>query len=114
MDSSKVEYIQKFCTVSWRPLPVPFRLLGFVIAALFLMVGPTRAAQVRLPEGTMVRLKLLYNITTENVARGDRVEFDVAENVMSNDRVVIAKGAPAWGQVTEVKGAERRRPRTLP
>jgi hypothetical protein len=109
MDSSKVEYIQKFCTVSWRPLPVPFRLLGFVIAALFLMVGPTRAAQVRLPEGTMVRLKLLYNITTENVARGDRVEFDVAENVMSNDRVVIAKGAPAWGQVTEVKGAGKKK-----
>ena len=81
--------------------------LGFAI--LILVAGPVSAAQVRLREGTMVRLKLLYNVTTENVVKGDRVEFDVAENVVVNDRIVILKGAPAWGQVTDVKGAGKKR-----
>lgn len=79
------------------------------IACLILVAGPVSAAQVRLREGTLVRLKLLYNTTTENVVKGDRVEFDVAENVVVNDRVVIQKGAPAWGQVTDVKGAGKKR-----
>lgn len=79
------------------------------IACLILVAGPVSAAQVRLREGTLVRLKLLYNITTENVVKGDRVEFDVAENVVVNDRLLIQKGAPAWGQVTDVKGAGKKR-----
>lgn len=81
--------------------------LGFAI--LILVAGPVSAAQVRLREGTLVRLKLLYNVTTENVVKGDRVEFDVAENVVVNDRIVILKGAPAWGHVTDVKGAGKKR-----
>jgi hypothetical protein len=76
---------------------------------LVLVDGPLSAAQVRLREGTLVRLKLLYNVTTDNVARGDRVEFDVAEDLLVNDHVVISKGAPAWGQVVEVKGAGKKR-----
>ncbi len=83
--------------------------LNLVIASLILVAGPMSAAQVRLREGTLVRLKLLYNVTTENVVKGDRVEFDVAENVVVNDRIVIQKGAPAWGQVVEVKGAGKKR-----
>ncbi len=83
--------------------------LNLGIACLILVAGPVSAAQVRLREGTLVRLKLLYNITTENVVKGDRVEFDVAENVVVNDRVLIQKGAPAWGQVTDVKGAGKKR-----
>ena len=85
----------------------PSLILG--IACLILFAGPMSAAQVRLREGAMVRLKLLYNVTTENVVKGDRVEFDVAENVVVNDRVVIQKGAPAWGQVVQVKGAGKKK-----
>ena len=83
--------------------------LNLGIACLILVAAPVSAAQVRLREGTLVRLKLLYNVTTENVVKGDRVEFDVAENVVVNDRIVIQKGAPAWGQVVEVKGAGKKR-----
>jgi len=83
--------------------------LNLGIACLILFAGPISAAQVRLREGAMVRLKLLYNVTTENVVKGDRVEFDVAENVVVNDRVVIQKGAPAWGQVVQVKGAGKKK-----
>jgi hypothetical protein len=54
-------------------------------------------------------LKLHANITTENVVKGDRVEFDVAENVTVNNRVVISKGAVARGVVIDVKGAGKKR-----
>ncbi len=60
---------------------------------LILGTSLLHAAQVRVPEGTLVRLKVHADITTENVVKGDRVEFDVAENVAVNDRVVIPKGA---------------------
>lgn len=67
------------------------------------------AAQVRVPNGTMVRVRLHYDLTTENAEKGDRVEFDVAENVVVNNHVVIPKGAVAWGQVIKVKGAGNRK-----
>lgn len=67
------------------------------------------AAQVRVPNGTMVRVRLHYDLTTENAEKGDRVEFDVAENVVVNNHVVIPKGAVAWGQVIKVKGAGNKK-----
>jgi hypothetical protein len=60
---------------------------------LILGTSLLHAAQVRVPEGTLVRFTLHNDLTTENAAKGGRVEFDVAENVAVNDRVVIPKGA---------------------
>jgi len=76
---------------------------------LILGTSLLHAAQVRVPEGTLVRLKVHADITTENVVKGDRVEFDVAENVAVNDRVVIPKGAVGRGVVVDVKGAGKKR-----
>jgi hypothetical protein len=82
---------------------------GFAGLALAWAAPLVLAAQVRVPEGTLVRLKFHADITTENVVKGDRVEFDVAENVTVNGRVVIPKGAVARGVVTDVKGAGKKR-----
>jgi hypothetical protein len=111
MAPPNVELSQKPRIDSSRAFEACLRHLGPIwgIACLILVAGPMSAAQVRLREGTLVRLKLLYNVTTENVAKGDRVEFDVAEDVVINGRVVIQKGAPAWGQVTDVKGAGKKK-----
>jgi hypothetical protein len=84
-------------------------VVGIVGVALAGTVPRLSAAQVRVPEGTMVRLKLHADITTENVAKGDRVEFDVAEIVTLNNHVVIPKGAVAHGVVRDVKGAGKKR-----
>lgn len=55
-------------------------------------------ANVRLPEGTEVRLVLDRDI--EQTARpGDRVEFTVAQDVRTEDSVAVAKGAPAFGEI---------------
>ena len=98
-------------STSWRSSSLLTRCLmaGLLGVALAWTVPRLSAAQVRVPDGTLVRLKLHADITTENVVKGDRVEFDVAENVMLSNRVVIPKGAVARGVVTDVKGAGKKK-----
>jgi hypothetical protein len=69
---------------------------------------PAPAAQVRVVQGQMVRLKLHNVLTTENAVKGDSIDFDVAEDVVVATHVVIQKGAPARGKVVGVKGAGKR------
>jgi len=69
---------------------------------------PAPAAQVRVIQGQMVRLKLHNVLTTENVVKGDPIDFDVAEDVVVATHTVIQKGAPARGKVVGVKGAGKR------
>jgi len=98
-------------STSWRSSSLLTRCLmaGLLGVALAWTVPRLSAAQVRVPDGTLVRLKLHADITTENVVKGDRVEFDVAENVTLSNRVVIPKGAVARGVVTDVKGAGKKK-----
>jgi hypothetical protein len=77
--------------------------------ALLLTAGTLSATQVRVPEGTLVRLELVYDLTTENVDKGDRVEFDVSLDVVVDGHVVIPKGAAGWAQVSKVKGAGKKK-----
>jgi hypothetical protein len=67
------------------------------------------AIQVRLPEGQDVRLSLRDVLTTENAVKDASIDFDVAEDVVVNGHVVIAKGAPARGKVVRVKGAGNKK-----
>lgn len=87
------------------------RLGGAVSSFAFLLFiwRAAQAAQVRVPEGALVRLALHYDLTTENAVKGDRVDFDVVGNVVVDERVVIPKGAVAWGKIIRVKGAGKKR-----
>jgi len=81
-----------------------------VVAAVWTVVAALNllAAQVRMREGTLVLVKLHDDITTENTTKGDRIELDVAENVVVNNLVVIPKGAVAWGEVTRVRSSGKK------
>lgn len=82
------------------------------LATAFMLVylsTPVQAAQVRVIQGQMVRLKLHNVLTTENVEKGDPIDFDVADDVVVATHMVVQKGAPARGKVVEVKGAGKRR-----
>ena len=92
------EYFQRDGKWAW---------LGTVFMLVYLST-PAPAAQVRVVQGQMVRLKLHNVLTTENVVKGDPIDFDVAEDVVVASHVVIEKGAPARGKVVEVKGAGKR------
>ena len=93
------EYVQRDSKWAW---------LGTVFMLVYLST-PAPAAQVRVVQGQMVRLKLHNVLTTENVVKGDPIDFDVAEDVVAATHVVIQKGAPARGKVVGVKGAGKKR-----
>jgi hypothetical protein len=90
-----------------------FRLRGsgvFLTGVLLLLfVAPLRAAQVRVREGQLIRVKLHNVLTTENVEKDDTIDFDVSEDLVVNNYVVIAKGAPARGKVVRIKGAGKKK-----
>jgi hypothetical protein len=82
--------------------------LGTVFMLVYLST-PAPASQVRVIQGQMVRVKLHNVLTTENVVKGDPIDFDVAEDVVVATHMVIQKGAPARGKVVDVKGAGKKR-----
>jgi PEGA domain len=81
------------------------KLFSLAALLLCLVAQSLPGAQVRVPEGTLVPLTLRFDVTTENVVKGDRVEFDVSGNVVINDEIVIPEGARAWAIVQKVRGA---------
>ncbi len=81
--------------------------LGTVFMLVYIST-PAPASQVRVIQGQMVRVKLHNVMTTENVVKGDPIDFDVAEDVVVATHMVIQKGAPARGKVVDVKGAGKR------
>ena len=95
---TSTEYVQRDGKWAW---------LGTVFMLVYLST-PAPAAQVRVVQGQMVRLKLHNVLTTENVVKGDPIDFDVAEDVVVATHMVIQKGAPARGRVVGVKGAGKR------
>lgn len=84
------------------------RFLTLSAILIFTAALPLLAVQVRIPDGTLVPLSLHYDLTTENAVKGDRVDFDVAHDVVIDSHVVIPKGAVAWGTVVKVKGAGKK------
>jgi len=79
------------------------------LVLLFLAALPGWAASVPVRDGQTVSLKIRNILTTDNARKNDAIEFEVAEDVVINGHVVIAKGALAHGKVVEVKGAFKPR-----
>ena len=59
------------------------------------------AASFSLTDGTPLKLKLKESISSKTAQENDGLEFEVAEDVKIQNIIVIAKGAPATGIVTE-------------
>lgn len=66
---------------------------------------PTPALGFGLADGTSVKLKFKQTISSKTAQKDDPIEFEVAENVLVGNAIVIAKGAAAKGVVTNVKRA---------
>jgi hypothetical protein len=75
----------------------------FVVA--FACVSNAFAAQVVVPAGTRVRLKLKEDLSSENSKIGAPVELEAGEEVRIGSQVVIAAGARAQGYVTDVRAS---------
>ncbi len=66
--------------------------------------GPTRVA---VPDATTVRLKVAGAVSSATAKEGDPLRFTAVEDVRVGEMIVIRKGAPAEGRLTEVKKAGR-------
>ncbi len=56
-----------------------------------------------LEDGTPVKLRLMRTISSTEAKVGDRVDFEVLEEIKVDNVVVIPKGSAAWGTVTEAR-----------
>src|ERR1035438_7207798 len=63
--------------------------------------------QLVLDKGTAVKLRLKRDISSADAQEGDTIDFEVVEEVKVGDVVVIPKGSPAVGSVTDVQAARR-------
>ncbi len=79
------------------------RLICLVPISLLWVAGLLWAERVRLSEGTPVRLRLKADLSSDQANQGDRVDFEVARNVVVRGLVAIPEGSVAWGAVQSAK-----------
>jgi hypothetical protein len=81
------------------------------------LLGPQSGAQARavsaptkqpvLEDGTPVKLRISQTVSSASAHVGDRVQFEVLEEIKVGSTVVIPKGGIAWGTVTEAQPKRR-------
>ncbi len=81
-------------------LPSAVAILCLVIVTAAVS-GQQRVAKI--PDGTIIRVIIIDSLNSGTSHQNDRVHFEVAEDVMVSGVIVIAKGAPALGHVTEAE-----------
>lgn len=70
---------------------------------------PPPPVEVVVPKGMAVQVQLKTALSSQKAKPGDRVEFEVVEDVMVNGRIVVVKkGSTASGQVTDALAQRRR------
>jgi hypothetical protein len=58
--------------------------------------------QTTVPENTLVKISLVTPINAKDLKAGDKIEYQVAEDVIENGMLVFAKGALGEGNVNKV------------
>lgn len=69
-------------------------------ALTFLISAGLAAAQITIPDGTKLRVRLDQTISSATAEQGQAVELSITEAVRVNDQVVIPDGARVTGTVT--------------
>ena len=69
-------------------------------AITFLLSAGLAAAQIAIPDGTKLRVRLDQTISSATAEQGQAVELSITEAVKVNDQAVISDGARVTGTVT--------------
>jgi hypothetical protein len=77
------------------------------VAAAPPVVAATPGVGFLLEDGTPVHLVLSENLSSADAVTGQTVEFEVVDDVIVNDFVVIPHGATAWATVTDAVHKKR-------
>lgn len=82
------------------------RMLSLLMAVvmMFSIFGPAGAADLSIPEGTLVKISLDKALSSKENKKGEMVKFSVVDPVKIGSKTVIAKGALAQAQIEEVRG----------
>jgi len=76
-------------------------ILATMLTATFAM------AQVTIPDGTKIRVRLEQNLSSDSFELGQTIDFAVNQEVRVGDAIVVANGARATGSI--IKAEEKRR-----
>lgn len=60
-----------------------------------------------LEDGTPIKLRLTRNLSSADATTGDRVDFEVLEDVKVKDVIIVPRGGLAWATVTEAQHKRR-------
>ena len=60
-----------------------------------------------LEDGTPIKLRLTRNLSSADATTGDRVDFEVLEDVKVKDTIIVPRGGIAWATVTEAQHKRR-------
>lgn len=77
------------------------------LAIAILALSALCLGQVKLDEGTPVRVRLEQTLSSATAEKGQTVDFTVSDDVKVGNLVVIAQGAPASGEITEAQPKRR-------
>ncbi len=81
------------------------RTLLVCVGVGWLMLASPTAASAQLQDGTVVHVRLVSPITSEDAKVGDSISFVVTRNVVVNGAVVIARRTAALGTVVDARRA---------
>jgi len=80
------------------------KLIFFPIILSIFFVSPCLFADViKVPERTVVPVKLIQQLKGDAVMVGQSVDFEVSRDIIIDDFIVIKRGAPAYGNVTSAE-----------
>jgi hypothetical protein len=90
---------------SWQRLTVITVVIAFLFAQLPALVPGAGAqqTQVTLREGREIMARMLDDARSRNVAAGDRVRFEVTEDVEVHGHIAVKQGTIGTLQISEVK-----------
>lgn len=95
--------LQAVLILSVGLLPVPLNAQGQNTS----LTGAASKGVLRLEDGTPIKLRLSRTVSSASAHVGDRVDFEVLEDVSVGGIVVVPKGSIAWGTVTEAHPKRR-------
>lgn len=83
-------------------------LARLIVLALLLQIPATglyaaRPGELLLKAGTSIQLETVQPVSSKTAAKGDLVDLIVRDDVLVEGRVVVSRGTPAIGQISDAR-----------
>lgn len=83
---------------------------NLLIAALFalpvVLFAQSETTTISFPEGSLIKVTLIQDLNGKTASVGQTIDFELSEDVILDEQVVIAKGAKIAGTITEAASSK--------